>query len=471
MTAILWFRRDLRLNDNAALTAAAACGPVLPVFLIDPVLEAQGAASRWRLGRAVQALDADLRRRFGSGLTIRRGSPDAVLATLAAEVGADTVHATAWPEAARTASDRDAGAVLKAGGRALHLHDGHTLLPPGSVRTGAGGPFRVYTAFARAARRAGIPQPIATPHDLRLLPALPGLDAADFDLAPDMRRGAAVLAAHTPPFGEDAALARLRRFLDDATGTYAEMRDRPDMADATSSLSDALAVGEIGPRMAWAAASAVAEHDPAAARGGEKFMSELLWRDFAWSLLAEAPDLPRTHWRREWSDFPWRSDGPDADAWRRAMTGEPMVDAGLREMFVTGRMHNRVRMIVASYLTKHLLTDWRIGLAWFADTLIDWDPASNAMNWQWVAGSGPDASPFFRIFNPALQAERYDPDGAYRRRWLWGWQGSREDTAGAYFDAVPREWGLSRDTPYPDRMIALNEGRARALAALETMKG
>ena len=262
----------------------------------------------------------------------------------------------------------------------------------------------------------------------------PGFAATIPDLAPDMDRGADVVNAHSPPAGEAAATTRLAQFIS-RSADYVAGRDRLDKQMAGSGLSDALAVGEISPRTVWAAAQDIAcdpEHAPAA----EKFMSELLWRDFAWSLLIEAPWMESKTWNPRFVGFPWREVREDLTAWQRGQTGEPLVDAGMRELFVTGRMHNRARMAAASYLTKHLLIDWRAGLDWFADTLIDWDPASNATNWQWVAGSGPDASPFFRIFNPATQAEKFDPDGVYRRRWLYGWQGSKSDGARAFFDAA-----------------------------------
>jgi deoxyribodipyrimidine photo-lyase len=196
--------------------------------------------------------------------------------------------------------------------------------------------------------------------------------------------------------------------------------------------------------------------------GADAFLRELGWREFAAHLQWHHPDLATANWRRAWDRFPWRGDNADAEAWRRGLTGEPMVDAGMRELLVTGRMHNRVRMLAASYLCKHLMTDWRVGLAWFAECLIDWDPASNALNWQWIAGSGPDAAPFFRVFSPRLQAEKFDPEGAYRRRFL----DPEEPDAAAYFEAAPRSWRLDPGAPYPSEpIIAHAAGRQRALAA------
>lgn len=448
--AIWWVRRDARLADNAALAAAAAAGPVTPVFLVEPVLMAQGAATRWRLGRALTALDAALRAR-GGWLTVVTGAPEDVLPRLAAKLGAAEVHALGWPEPRRIAADDAALAALARAGVRLVLHDGATLLPPGAVRNAQGQAFRVQSAFARAARGLGIPAPTALPARVAWHNA-PGEPLGD--LAPDMNRGAAVLAAHARPSGEAAALARLDAFLAGPVSDYAEGRDRIDRPDGTTSLSEALAVGEIGPRTIWAAVAGLPGTGP------QKLLSEVMWREFSWSLLVDRPDLPVANVRPEWDRFPWQGDGPEAESWRRAATGIPLVDAGMREMFVTGTMHNRVRMVVASFLCKHLLTDWRVGAAWFDDCLTDWDPASNALNWQWVAGSGPDSAPYFRVLNPALQAEKFDPTGAYRSRWL--------SPSSGYFEAVPQSWNLD-PAARPIPVIGLAEGRARALAALAQM--
>jgi deoxyribodipyrimidine photo-lyase len=199
--------------------------------------------------------------------------------------------------------------------------------------------------------------------------------------------------------------------------------------------------------------------------GAESFLKELAWREFAWHLLTHTPHIATANWKPGWEDFPWRPDNADAEAWRRGMTGEPLVDAAMRELYVTGRIHNRTRMIVASYLTKHLLTDWRVGQAWFAETLTDWDPASNALGWQWVAGCGPDAAPFFRIFNPATQAQTWDPQGRYRHNWLADGQHPLEECAASFFRAVPLSWQLDPTAPAPRPLVDLAEGRNRALAA------
>ncbi|MDM7460024.1 MAG: FAD-binding domain-containing protein, partial [Paracoccus sp. (in: a-proteobacteria)] len=243
---------------------------------------------------------------------------------------------------------------------------------------------------------------------------------------------------------------------------YAEHRNHPFRPRATSGLADALAIGEISARRIWHRVLP-ALHEGRA--GAETFLSELAWREFGRDLMHDTPELDSRCWREDWNDFPWKRDNDAAERWRRGQTGVAMVDAGMRELYATGRMHNRVRMIAASYLTKHLLTDWRVGLDWFAQCLTDWDAASNAMNWQWVAGCGPDAAPFFRIFNPDGQGEKFDPRGEYQRYWL----DPRAEGARAFADAAPRSWkiDLSR-RPMP--VISLAEGRARALTAYEEMK-
>ena len=260
------------------------------------------------------------------------------------------------------------------------------LNDPRMIRTKTGGSYKVYTPFARAVREAGPDKPVNRPRDIAIAADLPkGEDLAKLNLAPDMRSGAAVLDRHALPAGEDAAAARLERFLDHAKG-YGDGRDRLDM-DVTSGLAEALALGEISPRTVWARSMARIRDDRTSADDARKFLSEVLWREFAWHLLVEFPQMDSRNWREDWMEFPWKPRGAGLEAWQQARTGIPAVDAGLREMRVTGRMHNRVRMIVASYLTKHLMIDWRAGLRHFADSLTDWDPASNAMNWQWVAGS------------------------------------------------------------------------------------
>jgi deoxyribodipyrimidine photo-lyase len=458
---ILWLRRDLRLADHPALIAAlAGDGPVIPVFVLDPETEALGTASRWRLGRSLADLAARLGAR-GSRLVLRRGEALESLRALVAETGAGAVHWTRLYAPDWVARDRLVKARLKADGIEAESHPGHLLHEPWVPQTKAGGFFKVYTPFWRAVAPLDVPEPLAEPARLNPPETWPASDRLeDWRLGAAMDRGAAIVARHAR-VGEDAARDRLAAFIEERIARYGEDRDRPDLP-GTSRLSENLTHGEISPRSVWHAAARAQAEGKA---GTETFLKEIVWREFAWHLLWHTPRIATRNWREDWDGFPWRGDNPDAERWRRGMTGEPIVDAGMREMYVTGTMHNRVRMLVASYLTKHLMTHWQVGLDWFGECLIDWDPASNAMGWQWAAGSGPDAAPYFRIFNPATQAERFDAQGRYRRRFLAGYDGSREDDANAFFEAVPRSWDLTAATAYPKAMIDLKQGRDAALAA------
>ena len=442
------------------LTAAVQAGrAVVPVVILDPQTEAQGAAALWRWGLAVAAFDKALAA-LGVRLTLRRGAALTVLRGLVAETGASGVWWTRLYDPVSRERDEAVKTALLADGVEARSFAGHLLHEPWEVQTGEGGFYKVFTPFWRAVRQLPVRDVLPTPTALRAGPLVPGDDLAEWHLERRMQRGAAIVL----PFqhvGEAAAQARLAAFLDDRLAQYAEGRDYL-ARDASSGLSENLTYGEISPVQIWHEGWRALQDGAA---GAETFLKELVWREFAWALTFHTPQLTTTHWREAWNDFPWRADNADAEAWRRGMTGEPVVDAAMRQMFVTGTMHNRARMIAASYLTKHLLTDWRVGQAWFAKCLTDWDPASNALGWQWVAGSGPDAAPYFRIFNPATQGEKFDPDGRYRARWL----NPASPDAKAFFDAVPRAWALA-PSPYPQRLIALDQGRARALNALAQRK-
>lgn len=459
---VLWFRRDLRLGDHPMLARAVASGrPLVPLFILDPETEALGAAAKWRLGLSL----ADFARRLeglGSRLILRRGPALAVLEQVLAETGAMGVHWSRLYDAASISRDGAVKAALRARGLEAASHEGFLLHEPWQVATGQGGFYRVYTPYWNAVKGRDVAAPEPAPKRLSGPAVWPQSDVlADWQMGAAMRRGAGVCL----PFqavGEDAARARLAAFLEARVEDYKTARDFP-ARDATSRLSENLTYGEIGPRSIWHGGWR-AMQDGAA--GAEHFLKELVWREFAWHLMYHTPHMAEANWREDWQGFPWRDDNADAEAWRRGMTGEPFVDAAMREMYVTGTMHNRARMIVASYLTKHLMTDWRVGLRWFADCLTDWDAAANAMGWQWVAGCGPDAAPYFRVFNPAGQAEKFDADGAYRKRFL----DPRSPEARRYFEAVPLSWQLAPDQPAPRPLIALDRGRERALAAYAARK-
>jgi deoxyribodipyrimidine photo-lyase len=357
-------------------------------------------------------------------------------------------------------------AALKADGIEARSFAGHLLHEPWEVETGQGGFYRVFTPYWRAMRGMPVAAPEAAPRRLRGPEVWPGTDRLDdWRLGAAMNRGAGVV-LRNQAVGEVAAGAKLAAFLSGPVATYAETRDLPGVA-GTSRLSENLAYGEIGIRTVWHAGQRARDEGKA---GAESFLRELAWREFSYHLMHHTPHITHANWKPEWDDFPWRGDNADAERWRRGMTGEPFVDAAMREMYVTGTMHNRARMIAGSYLTKHLLTHWKLGLDWFADCLTDWDPAANAMGWQWVAGSGPDAAPYFRVFNPAGQAEKFDPKGDYRRRFVAELSRHPGKDALDFFAAVPRSWGLDPKAPYPAPVIDLAEGRARALAAFQARK-
>lgn len=458
---ILWFRRDLRLTDNQMLAAAASTGrPLVPVFILDPETEALGAAPKWRLGLGIEAFARTLER-HGSRLILRRGPALQVLEALVAETGSAAVHWSRLCERSWRARDAAVKAGLKGRGTEAVSHPGHTLHEPWEIVTGQGGFYKVYTPFWKAVKAREVAAPLPAPAWLAAPAAWPASDRLDdWRLGAAMNRGAAVVARHVR-VGEAAAEERLAEFIGNRIDRYAACRDQPSVP-VTSGLSENLTYGEISARTVWHAGLRALDEGR---NGAEKFLQELVWREFAWHLLYHTPEIASRNWRPDWDAFPWRKDNPDAERWRRGMTGEPFVDAAMREMFVTGTMHNRARLIAGSYLTKHLMTDWRVGQAWFEDCLIDWDPASNALGWQWVAGSGPDAAPYFRIFNPATQAEKFDAGGAYREGFVAELARRPGARALSFFDAVPRRWGLAPDQCYPDAVIPLAEGRERALAA------
>jgi deoxyribodipyrimidine photo-lyase len=465
---IVWFRRDLRLGDHPMLAQALAEGrPVVPVFILDAQTESLGAAALWRLGLAVEALGTALAA-LGARLILRRGEALAVLQGLVAETGAAGVMWQRLYDPQAMARDVAVKAGLRAGGVRAESHAGHLLFEPMDVATGQGGFYKVYTPFWNAVRHRPVAAALAAPKVWPCPAVWPASDdLGDWRMAARMARGAAVVRPYQR-VGEAAALARLEEFIAGPVRHYRQARDFPGEVGATSGLSENLAWGEIGPRRIWHAGFRAMQEGAA---GAEHFLKELVWREFAYHLMYHSPHILTDSWREGWEKFPWRGDNADAERWRRGMTGEPFVDAAMREMYVTGRMHNRARMIVGSYLTKHLLTDWRVGRDWFAECLTDWDVAANGMGWQWVAGSGPDAAPYFRVFNPETQAEKFDADTSYRRRFIAGYMGARGPEALAYFAAVPRAWGLRAGDAYPAQpVVGLAEGRARALAALAASK-
>ena len=460
---LIWFRRDLRLGDHAALTEAVGKGrPVIPVFLHDEVVETHGAAPKFRLCLSVASLAADLAE-AGSRLVLRRGRALDCLRDLVQETGAGSVWWTrAYDPDART-RDEAVKAALKSDGIDARSFGGHVLFEPWSVETKDGGFYKVFTPMWKAVRARDVEPTLPRPGAIPAPEAWPTSDVlGDWHMAAAMRRGAEIVAAHCV-VGERAAHDRLGTFIDDRVADYKSARDKPGVA-GTSGLSENLTYGEISPHACWHAGWRAVDEGKA---GAETFLKELVWREFAYHLIHHTPRIVSGNWREGWDAFPWKTDEttPEVQAWTQGRTGVPFVDAGLREMYVTGIMHNRARMNVASYLTKHLMTHWKIGLRWFEDCLIDWDPASNAMGWQWAAGSGPDAAPYFRVFNPMTQLEKFDPDGTYARKWIAEGQRAPSKTSLSYFEAVPQCWKMDPSQAYPEPVVALKDGRDAALAA------
>jgi deoxyribodipyrimidine photo-lyase len=414
---LLWFRQDLRLADNPALAAASAHGAVIPLFVLDETTPGRwrwGAAKRWRLHHSLAALDRSLRAR-GARLILRRGPAIPEIERILAETGAGAVFWNRCYEPFMIDMDRAIKAALKARGIAVYSFNAALLVEPWDMATGEGKPYAVFTPFWWSLRRRAAPgRPTPPPARLPAPSRWPVSDLLDsWSLLPPGPNWAAHF-REAGEAGEAAARERLAQFVDNGLADYAAARNRPDRV-GTSRLSAALALGEIGPRQVWYAIAAAAA-DPARAAGAEAFLRELGWREFCHHLLFHAPALPERNWRAAFDAFPWRDDTAGLEAWKRGRTGYPIVDAGMRQLWRSGWMHNRVRMIAASFLVKDLLIDWRQGQAWFWDTLVDADLANNAAGWQWVAGSGADAAPYFRIFNPVLQGRRFDPQGDFVRR-------------------------------------------------------
>jgi deoxyribodipyrimidine photo-lyase len=420
--AIVWFRLDLRLQDNRALQAAAdRGGPVIPVYILDDAGEgrwAPGAASRWWLHHSLAVLDASLRAR-GSRLVLAQGDSLRVLRKLVRAAGASAVYWNRRHEPAIRMRDGRVAAALAAAGLEVRVFDGTLLFDPAAVRNKSGGPFQVFTPFWRRCREL----PVAKPRRLRAknLPAPArwprSRSLGALELLPAVAWDTGFAAAWRP--GELAARLLLRRFVARGLAAYAEARDRPALA-GTSGLSPHLHFGEISPRQVWAALQALAAKGGVlpVSRGAHVFLNEIGWREFAYHLLHHFPRTPAESLRAEFRAFPWRKDAAALRAWQRGRTGYPIVDAGMRQLWHTGWMHNRVRMIVASFLVKDLLWSWRAGAAWFWDTLVDADLANNTLGWQWTAGCGADAAPYFRVFNPVRQGRKFDPHGDYVHRWV-----------------------------------------------------
>ena len=464
---IVWFRQDLRVADHPALTAAAQSGgPVIPLFIFDEKTAGSwtpGAASLWWLEGSLSVLDTDLRSR-GSRLILRRGNTQELLGTVAAKTGAAGVYFTRHYEPHLAADEMAIAAMCEQRGLICRRFGGGVLFEPEAVRTKTGSPFRVFTPFYKACLATdGIKDPLPAPNRIKAPPTWPdGETLKDWRLrptAPDWARGLRDQWRQ----GTNEASDRLENFMENCLATYPEDRDRPDRA-GTSALSPYLHFGEISPRQVWHRIGLWADSHVAGDRGKITYLRELVWREFSCHLLHYFPHMIEAPFNPAFGNFPWRDDAQALRAWQRGMTGYPIVDAGMRQLWQTGWMHNRVRMIVASFLTKHLLIHWQDGARWFWDTLVDADLANNSASWQWVAGCGADAAPYFRIFNPILQGLKFDPSGAYVRKWV-------PEIADLSDRAIHAPWesGINVDG-YPGPIVDHRIARQRALDAYKKFR-
>ena len=432
MTALMWFRRDLRLADNPALVAAAQDGEVLPLFVLDPRLTKDGGR---RLDRLMQSL-ASLRKATGGALVVRTGDPASVVPAMADEVDAETVHITTETNAYGRRRDRSVYEALEARGIGFVGTGSPYAVTPGRIKKGDGTPFKVFTPFSKAWRSHGWREPAETP----AVEWLKGVESESFsDDAGDA--------------GEEPALQQWHVWRDTQLDNYGSNRNRPDL-DSTSRLSVRLKYGEIHPRTILA---------DLVGQEGSRFVTELCWREFYADVMFHNPTSSWEDLRSLGIDYEDPKDSAaEIDAWKQGQTGYPIVDAGMRQLLAEGWMHNRVRMITASFLTKDLHVPWQIGARHFMDCLLDGDLASNAHGWQWVAGTGTDAAPYFRVFNPTLQGHRFDPEGDYVRKWI-------PELAHLQGGEVHEPWKSTEGAAhgYPERLVDHHEARSDALARYE----
>jgi deoxyribodipyrimidine photo-lyase len=475
--SIYWLRADLRLADNPALCAALARGgPVLPVFIWAPEEEAPwspGGASQWWLHQSLAALGEQFRA-LGSRLIIRRGPTLATLRTLVKETGATAVFWNRRYEPAVIARDAAVKEALRQDGLVAESSNGALLHEPWTIRNQSGKPFQVFTPFWRhCLNQPGPAELLPAPRTLPAPAKWPAsLPLAALALEPRIPWAEGFRSGWQP--GEVGAADHLQRFLAQAFDTYSVQRNRPDLR-GTSRLSPHLHFGEISPRQIWHGLARLAAQTglPPGAWHASQFLAEVGWREFAHHLLYHFPQTPTEPLRPAFKKFPWRTEAAWLKAWQRGRTGYPIVDAGLRELWTTGWMHNRVRMVVASFLVKDLLLDWQAGARWFWDTLVDADLAQNTLGWQWTAGCGADAAPYFRIFNPVSQGEKFDPHGDYVRRWCpelatlpaaWIHQPHQAPPA------ILRAAGVVLGRTYPQPVVSHAVAREVALEALASLK-
>ena len=464
--SIHWFRQDLRIADNPALQAAAAHGKVLAVYILDDVNagdHAMGGASRWWLHRSLQSLNRSLNGR----LAVYKGDARKILLEIAGKHNAAAVYWNRCYEPWRIARDKTIKESLQKTGIEAHSFNGSLLWEPWEVKKDDGTPYKVFTPFYRKGCMNAVPPreplPKADSFDLISDPSALALEA--LELLPRIRWDKQ-LEPHWK-IGEQAALNRLDAFLDEGMTHYKQERNFP-AKPCVSRLSPYLHFGEMSPNQAWYAARARGDD-----ANVDSFCSELGWREFSYHLLYQFPELPRKNLQTKFDKFPWREDRESLKRWQRGQTGYPIIDAGMRELWQTGYMHNRVRMIVGSFLVKNLLLDWRHGERWFWDCLVDADLANNSSSWQWVAGCGADAAPYFRIFNPVTQGQKFDPDGSYTRHFVPELNHIPDKYLFNPWEApepILQNAGVTIGKTYPAPIVDISSSRTLALEALSGLK-
>lgn len=475
-TTVVWFRQDLRIADNPALLEAAERGEVVPVYVVedtDAGAWVPGGAGRWWRGESLRDLDCALQK-LGSRLIVLEGPAADALERVADATGATGVVWNRRYDPDAVCRDRDLKSRLRQRGLEVWSCNGSLLFEPWQIKTLGGDPYKIFTPFARTCLKFSAPrQPLAAPERLRS-PKVPStLTPRSIESLCVHEQWTGGLAETWQP-GSLFSINNLADFLEDKVEDYGDNREKPFL-DGTSRLSPRLHFGEISPHQVWHATVArcggAGALDPGT--GSEAFLRELLWREFGHHILFHFPHLPTEPLRAPFRRFPWADDKTNRNAWRFGRTGYPIVDAGMRQLRLTGWMHNRVRMITGSFLVKHLLEHWLHGARWFWDNLVDADLASNTLGWQWVAGSGPDAAPYFRIFNPVRQGEKFDPEGHYVRRWVPELGTLPASHIHAPWEApgdVLARGGVRLGETYPTPIVDHKHARARALDALETIK-
>ncbi len=472
---ILLFRYDLRLSDHIALSAAVKSGnPIIPCYILDehsPGEWTMGGASRWWLHHSLSSLQASLTAK-GGDLILRRGQLQEQLLKLVNQVNASAVYWTRMYEPHFADIEQQLNQLLTAQGVTAKRFPGYLLFEPEDIRTNSDGPFKVFTPFWRAClKQSPVKKPLTVPRQINFYKNPVTTEAlTDWHLLPTKPDWAHGIRDSWQP-GEKNAKKLLKTFLQQGLPGYQKKRDQPALPN-TSRLSPHLHFGEISPRQVWYTIqielALTGEHQ----QDTECFLREIGWREFSYHLLQHWPTLPSIPFRPQFAHFPWRKDQRALRAWQQGQTGFPLVDAGMRELWHTGWMHNRVRMVVASFLVKNLLIHWHDGETWFWDTLVDADLANNAASWQWVAGSGADAAPYFRIFNPVTQSEKFDPDGTYIKKWV----PELKNLSGKYLhrpweasDSLLQGAGITLGRDYPKPIADLKVTRQRALDAYSSI--